>query len=180
MSAAHDSKGPRSNIAAMGKVILSALLAVLSSVAYAQQWSWHEHAYPEDGFSAEFNAPVTVRPMRLKGEGSAQVVRGTQYMVSEGKHVYLIAASLSKGAVNFDQGVRESFAGLECGMLLSDEPWGTGRELRARHCVDGTYRAEARYHRSGRWFYQVLALYKEAGGDETSARYFLDSFRLIR
>ena len=166
----------------MEKVVLAALLAVLPVLSHAQQWNWTEHAYPEDGFRAEFNAPVTIRPMRLKGEGSDQVVRGTQYIVSEGKQVYLVAASLNKGGVNFDKGVLESFAGLECGVVLSDEPvnapWGSGRELRARHCVDGTYRAEARYHRAGRWFYQVLALFKDKGGDEASARYFLDSFRL--
>ena len=175
-------RGSRSNIAGMRKVTLAAVLAVLSAVAHAQQLNWTEHAYPEAGFRAEFNAPVTIRPMSLKGEGSEQVVRGSQYMVSEGKHVYVVAASLSKSGVNFDQGVRESFAGLHCGVVLSDSPvdapWGSGRELRARHCIDGTYRAEARYHRSGRWFYQVLALFKDKGGDEASARYFLDSFRL--
>jgi len=177
-------RGSRSNIAGMKKVALATLLATVSALAHAQQWSWTEHAYPEDGFRAEFNAPVMIRPMSLKGEGGEQVVRGSQYMVSEGKHVYVVAASLSKGGVNFDQGVRESFAGLQCGVVLSDAPvdapWGSGRELRARHCIDGTYRAEARYHRSGRWFYQVLALFKDRGGDEASARYFLDSFRLTR
>ena len=166
------------------KRLLALLLAAIPLAAAAQQWSWTEHAYPEDGFRAEFNAPVTVRSMRLKGEGSEQVVRGTRYMLDERKRVYLVAASLSKGGVNLDKGVHDSFAGLECGVVLSDEPfdapWGNGRELRARHCVDGTYRAEARYHRAGHWFYQVIALYKEAGGDEQSARYFLDSFRVTR
>jgi|SRR6185295_14245542 len=167
----------------MRTAVFIALLALLPA-AHAQEWTWIEHAYPEDGFRAEFNAPVTVRSMRLKGEGSDQVVRGTRYVVDERKHVYLVAASLSKGGVNLDKGVQDSFAGLECGMVLSDAPfaapWGTGRELRARHCVDGTYRAEVRYHRVGRWFYQVIALYKEAGGDEASARYFVDSFRVTR
>lgn len=168
----------------MKTLVVVALFAALPTVAHAQQWNWTEHAYPEDHFRAEFNAPVTIRPMRLKGEGSDQVERGTQYMVSEGKRVYVVAASLNKGGVNFDQGVRDSFAVLECGVVLSDQPvdapWGSGRELRARHCVDGTYRADARYHRSGQWFYQVFALYKDKGGDEASARYFLDSFRLTR
>lgn len=176
--------GRRSNIVEMKPLALVAILVVLPAVAQAQQWNWKQHAYPEDGFSAEFNAPVTIRPMRLQGAGSDQVVRGTQYMMSDRRLLYVVAASLSKGGVNFDRGVQESFASLECGMILSDAPieapWGSGRELRARHCVDGTYRAEARYHRSGRWFYQVLALYKEAGGDEASARYFLDSFQVTR
>lgn len=176
--------GSRSNIGRMKRLVLAVLFAALPVVAQAQQWSWTEHIYPEDGFRAEFNAPVTIRPMSLKAEGGDQVVRGAEYMVSEGKHVYAVAASLSKGGVNFDQGVRESFAGLQCGLVLSDAPvdapWGSGRELRARHCIDGTYRAEARYHRAGRWFYQVLALYKDKGGDEASARYFLESFRLMR
>ena len=168
----------------MKKAALAALLALVACAAQAQEWKWTEHAYPEDGFRAEFDAPVTIRRMRLRGEGSERVVRGTRYMLEERRRLYVVAASLSKGSVDFDRGVREGFAGLECGVLLSDAPidaaWGTGRELTARHCVDGTYRAEARYHRSGRWFYQVIALYKEAGGDVESARYFLDSFRVVR
>lgn len=168
----------------MARALLAALLALVGSAAQAQQWNWIRHAYPEDGFSAEFNAPVRIRYLRLKGEGSERVVRATRYMLDESQRLYVVAASLSKGAVDFDGGVRRSFTGLECGMVLSDAPfdapWGAGRELTARHCVDGTYRAEARYHRSGHWFYQVIALYKEAGGDAVSARYFLDSFRVTQ
>ena len=168
----------------MKKAALTVLLVVLSAAAHAQEWSWIEHAYPEDGFRAEFNAPVRIRYLRPEGKGGDQVVRAARYMLDEGRRLYVVAASLSRGSVDFDGGVRRSFAGLECGMVLSDAPieapWGRGRELTARHCVDGTYRAEARYHRSGRWFYQVIALYKEAGGDVESARYFLDSFRVVR
>src|ERR1051325_8719303 len=125
------------------------LLILILRVAHAQEWSWTEHAYPEDGFRAEFNAPVTIQPMRLQGEGSDQVVRGTRYMIEERRRVYVVAASLTKGGVNLDKGAHDSFALLQCGTALSDTPfeapWGRGREVRARHCVDGTYRAEARY-----------------------------------
>jgi hypothetical protein len=163
--------------------VVAFLLAVVLD-ANALDWKWIEHAYPEDGFRVEFNAPVTIKRMRLTSKSSERVVRATRYMLDEGKRLYLVAASLNKDGVDLEEGVRRSFAGLECGVLLSDEPvaapWGMGRALQARHCVDGTYRAQARYHRSGRWFYQVVALYKEAGGDVESARYFLDSFRVTR
>src|SRR5215510_12254514 len=117
-----------------------AVLSALATAAFAQQWNWREHAYPEDGFRAEFNAPVKIERMRLTGDGADRIVRGTKYMLDEGNRVYIVAAS---------------------------------------HCFDGTYRAEARYHQVGLWFYQVVALYKDQGGDAGSARYFVQSFRVI-
>ena len=168
----------------MRAALVAVFLLAVAFAAHAQQWNWIEHAYPEDGFRAEFNAPVRIERMRLKGDGADRVVRGTKYTLDERDHLYMVAASLNKGAVNFEKGVQEGFARLQCGVTLSDAsfdaPWGKGRELSGRHCVDGSYRAEARYHRSGRWFYQVIALYKEASGDVASARYFLQSFRVTR
>jgi hypothetical protein len=168
----------------MKAAAVAVFLLSIANAANAQQWNWTEHTYPEDGFRAEFNAPVKIERMRLKGDGADRVVRGTKYMLDEGERLYIVAASLNKDEVNFEKGAHEGFAGLQCGMTLSDKsfdaPWGTGRELSGRHCFDGSYRAEARYHRSGRWFYQVIALYKEADGDAASARYFLQSFRVTR
>jgi hypothetical protein len=148
-----------------------------------QDWSWREHGYPEEGFSVEFNGMVDVRRMPVGGAKSP-VVRGTRYVQAERTQVYTVAASLNRFGVNLSEGAQRSFAGLECGQRLTehqvDAPWGPGLELRGSRCVDGTFNVVARYHRSGRWFYQVLALFKDKGGDEASARYFLDSFRVVR
>ena len=59
-------------------------------------------------------------------------------------------------------------------------PSGPARELRGTDCVDGNYRAEARYHQAGLWFYQVMALFRKDVGDEASARYFLQSFKVSK
>lgn len=162
--------------------LVVAVLVVVSFAANAQPWNWTEHAYPEDGFRVEFNGPVEVRAMVLDEKARKEIARGTQYMLEEGDHVYLVAASLNKVRLNFTIGVERSFAGLKCGATISDRPVdaGAGRELHGERCIDGTYEAEVRYLRSGLWFYQVLALYKHKGGDGAAARYFLDSFRVTR
>jgi hypothetical protein len=159
-----------------------AFLLAIAFDAKAQQWSWIEHAYPEDGFRAEFNGLVTVQRMKLGAQ--EQIVRGTQYLQEGETYLYLVGASLNKFGTNLDEGAERSFAGLECRRRIGDEPVdsprGQGRELRGADCIDGSYEAEARYYRSGAWFYQVIALYKDAGGDAASARYFLRSFRVTR
>jgi hypothetical protein len=165
------------------KHLLAVLLAAIPLTALAQQWSWRTHGYPEDGFAVEFDGIVTVRRMRLD-DAAPRIVRGTQYMQSDRMRVYTVAASLNKAGVDLSEGAQRSFAGLECGIKLAESavqmPWGPGIELRGEHCVDGTYEAEARYHRAGPWFYQVVALYKHKGGDAVSARYFVESFRVTR
>jgi hypothetical protein len=165
------------------RTALALLLAALPLVAGAQQWTWTQHGYPEDGFAVEFNGIVNIRPMKL-ADASSRIVRGTQYVVSERTQVYTVAASLNKFGVNLFEGAQQSFARLDCGKKMAetavDMPWGPGVELRGEHCVDGTYEAQARYHRAGPWFYQVVALYKHKGGDAASARYFVQSFRVTR
>jgi hypothetical protein len=157
-------------------------LLAIPFAANAQQWKWTEHAYPEDGFRAEFNGPVTVQRMKIGARD--QIVRGTQYLQEGQTYLYVVGASLNKFGTNLEEGAEKSFAGLDCRRRIGNEPvdspWGEGRELRGADCVDGSYEAEARYHRSGAWFYQVIALYKDAGGDAASARYFLRSFRVTR
>jgi hypothetical protein len=164
------------------KRLLLALLAAAPLVANAQQWSWKEHAYPEDHFAVEFNGPVNIRPMRLEGE--AGIERGTQYMLEGKTQIYLVGASLNKLSVDLDKGAEQSFTALQCRKVVADSPfdapWGKGRELRGAGCIDGKYSALARYQQSGLWFYQVLALYRGDDGDASSARYFLQSFRVTR
>src|SRR5690242_14759391 len=132
------------------KRFLAVLLAVIPLAAAAQQWSWRTHGYPEDGFSVEFDGIVDVKPMQL-ADAAARIVRGTQYMQSDRMRVYAVAASLNKAGVDLAEGAQQGFAGLECGTKLSqnavDTPWGPGLELRGEHCIDGTYEAQARYHR---------------------------------
>jgi hypothetical protein len=158
------------------------LLLLLPFAVSAQQW--RVHSYPEDGFEVQFSGFVTVKPIEVTAEVRERIVRGTQYMQDGGSHVYMVAASLNRYAVNFENGVQQSFAGLSCKTKVEDRviQSGTGqaRELRGSDCVDGKYRAEARYHQSGLWFYQVLTLFRKDVGDEASARYFLQSFKVIR
>lgn len=155
-------------------------LLAIAFDARAQQWSWTEHAYPDEGFRAEFNGLVTVQPMKIGAR--EQIVRGTQYFQEGETYLYIVGASLNKFGTNLDEGAERSFAGLDCRRRVADEPIdssrGGGRSLHGRACIDGSYEAETRYYRSGAWFYQVIALYKDAGGDAAAACYFLRSFRL--
>lgn len=158
------------------------LALALPFTGHAQ--NWRVHSYPEDGFEVQFSGFVSVKPVEVSAEIRERIVRGTQYMQDGGSHVYLVAASLNRYAVNFESGVEQSFAGLSCKTRLDDRALqsasGQARELRGSDCVDGKYRAEARYHQSGLWFYQVLTLFRKDVGDEASARYFLQSFKVIK
>jgi hypothetical protein len=164
-------------------LVVGALLAI-PFAATAQQWNWTEHAYPDDGFRIEFNGPVTIRRQKIDGDARSRMVRGTQYMQDGETYLYVVGASLNKFGTQLDAGAEKSFAGLDCrrrtGDRPLDAPWGQGRELRGADCVDGSYEAEARYYQAGAWFYQVIALYKDEGGDASLARYFLQSFRVTR
>lgn len=162
---------------------LLALVMLLAPLSAGAQ-KWRAHTYPEDGFEVQFNGFVTVRPLNLPAEVSERIERGTQYLQEGESALYLVSASLNRQALAFENGVERGFAGLGCKTMVSDRvieaPWGKGRALRGVDCVDGDYRVEAHYYHSGLWFYQVLALYREDVGDEASARYFLQSFRVVR
>src|SRR5687767_12384251 len=95
-----------------------AFLLAIAFDAKAQQWSWTEHAYPEDGFRAEFNGPVTVQRMKLGAQ--EQIVRGTQYLQEGQTYLYVVGASLNKFGANLDEGAEKSFAGLECRRRIGD------------------------------------------------------------
>ena len=36
----------------------------------------------------------------------------------------------------------------------------------------------ARYYGTGKWFFQVLAIFNKDGGDRAAARHFVESFRV--
>ena len=45
--------------------------------------------------------------------------------------------------------------------------------------MDGSSSAETRFYATGKWFYQVIAVFKKDGGDAAAARHFVQSFKLI-
>lgn len=165
-------------------VVVAVLLAIPLAAAAQQQWKWTEHAYPDDGFRVEFNGPVTIKRLKVDEETRNRMVRGTQYMSDGETHLYVVGASLNKFGTQLDAGSEKSFAGLDCRRRIRDRsfeaPSGQARELRGADCIDGSYEAEARYYQAGAWFYQVIALYKDEGGDASAARYFLQSFKVTR
>ena len=164
-------------------LLMFCLVFLLASVLDADAQSWKKHRYLTDGFEVEFSGDVQVKPTKLSDETKKKVVRATDYMQDGGTFVYAVAASLNKEGVNFDRGATASFAALKCKATTSDTaltlPGGRGRELRGVDCHDGTMRAESRYYTTGKWFYQVITLFKKDDGNEKAARYFLQSFKTI-
>ena len=120
---------------------------------------------------------------KINEETKKAVVRATDYQQDGGEFVYIVAASLTKTGVNFEKGSDASFAALKCKSKTKDVPLtvagGRGRELAGTDCHDGNYRAETRYFTKDKWFYQALTLFKKEGGDVESARYFLQSFKIL-
>jgi len=166
-------------------LLMSCLVFLLAGVIDAHAQSWKKHRYVTDGFEVEFSGDVQVKPTTLSAETKKKVVRATDYMQDAGTFVYAVAASLNKEGVNFDGGATASFAALKCKTTTGDTPMtlpgaGRGREFRGVDCHDGTMRAESRYYTTGKWFYQVITLFKKDGGGEKAARYFLLSFKLIK
>ena len=110
-------------------------------------------------------------------------MRSTNYQQDGGDNVYTVGASLLLVDVNFDNGVKQSFAALKCKITTSDKPLifaaGRAREVRGTDCHDGNFRVEARYFTTGKWFYQVVALFKKDGGYSQGARHFVESFKVI-
>lgn len=167
-------------------LLISAILVLsLADPAGAQGPPWKKEAYPEDGFQVEFSGAIKVTPTKVSAETQQKIVRANQYMQDDGDTVYAVGANLNKASLAFDKGVRASFGTFKCKSTVSDTPVvvtggrGQARELRGTDCLDGAFRVEARYFSRGLWFYQVMALFKMDGGDETAARHFLQSFALI-
>ena len=164
-------------------LLVFCLIFLLAGAIDADAQSWKKHRYATDGFEVEFSGEVKGTPTQLNPETQKKIVRAMQYMQDSGNFVYAVAYSLNKQGVNFEEGSKSSFAALKCKTTTSDTPLtlpgGRGREFRGVDCHDGTMRAECRYFTTGKWFYQVITLFKKDGGDEKAARYFLQSFKLI-
>src|SRR5438128_2733078 len=145
----------------MMRTWILATVAVLFTASHAgADVTWKKYGYPADGFEVEFSGEVSVKPTPVSAETQKQIVRATAYLQDGGGYAYIVNASLHKGAVNFDSGIKGSFDALKCKTAPSDKvlsfPSGRGRELSGDECGDGTMRAEARYFTTGKWFYQVL------------------------
>jgi hypothetical protein len=81
------------------------------------------------------------------------------------------------------KGVRANFARLK-GLTASPETpisvaTGRARERRGTDCLDGSSSVQTRFYANGRWFYQVIAVFKKEGGDAAAALRFVQSFKLI-
>jgi hypothetical protein len=163
-------------------LLLSAFVLLLASAIDADAATWKKYSNTVDGFEVEFSGAVKVTPTEIDAETAKKLVRSTNYLQDEGSYAYIVGATLLKGEVNFDAGVKASMGKFECKTMTSDTPLnftgGRAREVRGTDCVNGT-RAECRYFTKGKWFYQVISLFKQDGGDVAAARYFLQSFKVI-
>jgi hypothetical protein len=124
---------------------------------------------------------ISVRPSLISEEAKARIVRSTKYIQDGPNLKYTVVATLTKKGVNFDKGVEAGFGSFKCQTLLGQTaltvPKGQGREMRGSGCADAL-QVEARYYEIGNWFYQVIAEYKVAGGEQ-AARRFVESFKII-
>jgi hypothetical protein len=156
---------------------------VLAGHGAAQAQTWKKHTYATDGFEVEFSGDVRVMPTNLNEDTLKKIVRSTDYQQDGGEFVFVVGASLLLVDVNFENGIKQSFAALKCKTTNSDAAvafaGGRGREVLGTDCFDGNYRAETRYFTKGKWFYQVIALFKKDAGIDQSARRFVESFKVI-
>jgi hypothetical protein len=167
----------------MMRTCILGAVAVWLVASQAADAAWKKYSYPADGFEVEFSGEISVKPTPVSAETQKQISRSTAYLQDGGDYAYIVNASLHKGAVNFESGIKASFGALKCKTTGSDRPLsfpsGRGRELSGDECGDGNMRAEARYFTTGKWFYQVLYVIRRDGGDPEIARHFLNSFKPI-
>jgi len=165
------------------RLLAGALVCLLAgqSGAYAQTWT--KHRYVTDGFEVEFSGDVKVVPTQLSADVLAKLVRSTNYQQDAGEYVYIVGATLLVVDVNFENGVKQSFDALKCKSKTRDStldfPGGRAREIFATDCHDGNYQVEARYYTKGKWFYQVIGLFRKASGYDEGIRRFVTSFKVV-
>jgi hypothetical protein len=153
----------------------------LLGLSGARAQEWKKYRYAEYNFEIEFSGPVQVT---LRSIGARErIVRSALYLQDSGSYAYSVSAQLnSEGAgVNLDAAADGSFEVYGCKNINErpfEFPGGRAKELSGDRCLDGTYRANARYFSKGDWFYTVAYLIKIDGGDISSARRFLQSFKI--
>ena len=164
-------------------LVLAALAWLLAGQIGADAQSWKKHRYATDGFEVEFSGDVKVVPTSINAETQTKIVRSTDYQQDSGDYVYIVGASLLLVDVNFENGIKQSYASLKCKTTTRDTALalkgGSAREVRGTDCHDGNFRVEARYFTTGKWFYQVIALFKKDSGFDQGARRFVESFKVI-
>lgn len=144
--------------------------------------TWRKHEYKADGFSVEFAGEVKITPTEVSPDSRDRIERSTNYLHDSGSSAFIVGATLAKYSVEFEKGVAASFTSLQCKSKMSDTmlnfPRGKAQELSGTDCTaDGSLAVEARYFQSGKWFYQVLAIYPK-GANKEMARRFVTSFAL--
>jgi hypothetical protein len=158
-------------------------VGLLASQIDANAQTWTKHRYVTDGFEVVFFGDVKVVPTQLNAEVLKKVVRSTDYQQDAGEYVYIVGASLLAVDVNFENGVKQSFGALKCKARTKEAtlsfPGGRAREVFGTDCHDGSYRVEARYYTKGKWFYQIIGLFKKDSGFDQGVRRFVTSFTVI-
>ena len=167
------------------QVLLSVATAVAATcllVGSLAAEDWKKYSYRENGFEVEFpDTPKTIETP-LNEPMKSQIVRSTNYVYDFDQNNYAVGATLLNAIeFNFDAGAKGTFDTFQCKTTVSDRTLqifnARGRELIGSAC-SGVFRFESRYFLKGRWFYQVFARYKENGGDTSTARHFLSSFKI--
>lgn len=165
------------------RLLVAALVWLLAGQFGANAQTWKKHRYVTDGFEVEFSGDVKVVPTQLNADTLKKIVRSTDYQQDAGNYVYIVGASLLLVDVNFDNGVKQSFDSLKCKSRTRDALLafkdGRAREVHGTDCHDGNFRVEARYFTRGKWFYQVISLFKKDSGFDKGARRFVQSFKAI-
>ena len=162
-------------------IAATALLAFTGFDAAGQ--GWRRVDYPEDGFSIEFSGEVQVSATGVDEESKDRILRSTDYLQDNDRSAFIVAATLVRYTVDFDNGVQASYGTLKCKTTLNDTPLdfapGPARSVSGSNCgEDGSLSVEARYYSTGKWFYQVLAIFTK-GEDDADALRFVNSFALL-
>ena len=165
------------------RAVMMALVGIplVCSRAFAEEpkpLKWAMQTYAQDGFRAEFPAPVKVVPDQTP-DSKKSFIRATYYMSHVGAAEYNVGATLYLGGVTFDEGVRHGFAVFKCKTTTVDHaiPFRgkQARELIGKDCADNIPVVTARYYELGKYFYQVLA----TGSDRETAERFVNSFEAL-
>lgn len=165
-------------------LMAAAVLALPSFAAFdASGQGWRRVEYPADGFSVEFSGEVQVSPTTVDEDSKDKIQRSTDYLQDNDRSAFIVAATLVRYSVDFGSGVEASYGTLKCKITLSDKEIdfapGAGRAISGHDCgEDGSLSVEARYFTTGKWFYQVLAIFSK-GDDDADALRFVESFSLL-
>jgi hypothetical protein len=145
---------------------------------------WLKHSFSADGFEIEYPGTPRVTPTNMSEQAKQRIVRSTDYLQDTWDFKYFVHATLFKQAPDFEEGVKANASRFKCRTTSPAAPiklsTGQARELRGTDCLDTGSSVEARFYAAGKWFYQVIAVFKKDGGDATAAHRFVESFTLVK